>query len=146
MHDLGRLSCYRCDMIADDREWHKQEGATPDQLRELRSVLAIELPDTYWQLLSHSNGGEGPLAVQPCYFQLDSAEDSAGFIKAKPYGDQLDGFHVFGSNGGGEFIAFDLTGASPWPVVYIDMVAGRESARTIAPDFESFLELVGRDA
>ena len=133
-------------MISADRDWHKQEGATSEQLSGLRSILTFQLPDPYWRLLSYSNGGEGPLAAQPCYFQLDSAEASIAFIKARPYGDELNGFHVFGSNGAGEFIAFDMNAPSPWPIVYIDMVTGRESARSIAPDFESFLQLVGRDA
>jgi len=57
----------------------------------------------------------------------------------------LDGFLIFGSNGGGEYLAFDLRKEAPLPVVMIDMVAGPSSAKLVASDFDAFLGLVGRD-
>lgn len=46
-------------------------------LASFRTIAPRELPDEYYQLLSHSNGGEGPLPVQPRYFVLYPAEDAA---------------------------------------------------------------------
>jgi hypothetical protein len=51
----------------------------------------------------------------------------------------------FGCSGGGEYIAFDLRGTSPWPVVAIDMtnIDLSESVQVLAQDFSTFMEFVG---
>ena len=55
------------------------------------------------------------------------------------------GFLVIGSNGGGEYVAFDMRGSEPWPVVSLDMtnIDLTESVQLIAEDFDTFLSLVG---
>jgi hypothetical protein len=55
----------------------------------------------------------------------------------------LEGFLIFGGNGGGEYLAFDLRIGSPWPIVAIDMVAGGRSADVISPDFDTFYDQIG---
>ena len=54
-------------------EWHQLPGATCATLDALRAVAPRVLPDEYYQLLSVSNGGEGPLLVEPLSFVLDAA-------------------------------------------------------------------------
>jgi len=34
--------------------------------------------------------------------------------------------------------------ANPWPIVYMDMIAGLESLAPLAATFDAFLELAGR--
>jgi hypothetical protein len=127
-------------MISAERKWRKVAGASPDELAALRSI-APDLPEPLIELLAYSNGGEGPLAVQPQYFQLYSAKDITDSITS-PRDDFTD-FLIFGSNGGGEYIAMKRSSPEPWPVVYIDMVAGPDSEESIAPDIESFISLIG---
>ena len=52
-------------------------------------------------------------------------------------------FVIIGSNGGGEYIAFDTRKGVPWAIVAIDMVAGGGSAEVIAPDFDTFTDCIG---
>jgi hypothetical protein len=132
-------------MLAVGRIWFKYPGASAEALDALRARAGIELPKEYFDLLAFSNGGEGPLSVSPYNFCLDSAEDALKYKVAKTYEEFFPGFFVFGSNGGGEYIAFDVRGGKPWPVVAIDMTNINlwESVEFIAKDFRSFLALVG---
>jgi hypothetical protein len=134
-------------MIPADRVWYKFPGASREALQELRANVGVELPDEYYDLLAFSNGGEGPLSVSPYNFCLDSAEDATKYKVTKSYEEFFPGFFVFGGNGGGEYIAFDLRGSKPWPVVAIDMtnINLSESVQLIAIDFPSFLALVGME-
>ena len=140
-----RAECAR-DML-EGREWFRSDGASVEALAKLKSCAAVPLPESYLALLAHSNGGEGPLAVQPCYFQLDPAETVAAGIEAGAHAEFFPGFLMIGSNGGGEFVAFDLRKPAPWPVVAIDMTNAdlAESVQPIAADFDAFLGLVGRE-
>lgn len=132
-------------MIPIDRAWLNQPGASEKALRDLRATAGVNLPVEYINFLAWSNGGEGPLPVQPCYFCLESAEISRSRWICKEYEEFFPGFFVFGGSGGGEYIAFDLRGTQPWPVVAIDMtnIDLAESVMLVAKDFSSFLSLVG---
>lgn len=104
----------------------------------------MELPSSYYKLLSVSDGGEGPLPVNPFNLCLDASKQVIEGIRTRNFGQQdLDGFIVFGGNGGGEYLAFDIRGPSPWPVVTIDMSVGSASAEQVAPDFDMFAEMIG---
>ena len=132
-------------VIASDRQWHKVDGASSAALDMLLQVSPIELPLSYLRLLAFSNGGEGPLAKQPYYFQLDSTEITTDAITSGLHDEFFKGFIMIGSNGGGEFIAFDGRKSAPWPVVALDMTNSdiEESILAIAPDFDEFLGLIG---
>jgi hypothetical protein len=133
--------------MLEQRNWRAKPGATASAIEELRAAAPISLPDSYLRLLSLSNGGEGPLPVSPFWFQLDAAHEvTASFASGNHGRDDLDGFAIFGSNGGGEFLALDTRNSPPWPVVSIDMVAGAESAEVIAADFDEFTGIIGVDA
>ncbi len=123
--------------------WYGVEGATAEDLADLRAASPVELPPSYFALLEHSDGGEGPIEPQPYYFQLNSAKETAEAIRWQAHGPEFVSFLIIGSNGGGEFIAFDLRNSAPWPIVFIDMVAGTETARLIAADFDAFRRLLG---
>ncbi|OWQ97722.1 hypothetical protein CDQ91_08665 [Sphingopyxis witflariensis] len=78
---------------------------------------------------------------------MDPAMTVADTINSKNHGQcDLQGFLIFGSNGGGEYLAFDTRRIAPWPVVAIDMIAGGNSAAIIAPDFEEFYDRIGIEA
>lgn len=131
--------------MLEGRDWHAAAGASASAIEELQAAAApLCLPDSFLRLLSFSNGGEGPLQVNPCYFQLDEAQEVKASIASGNHGrPDLEGFLIFGSNGGGEYLALDTRDITPWPVVTIDMVAGGDSAEVVSPDFDSFIELIG---
>ena len=126
------------------RDWFAAPAAKAEVLEQLRQITPVELPRSYISLLAFSDGGEGPLPASPYTLCLDPAGEVIEAVRSGRTGS--DGFLVFGGNGGGEYLAFDVRGQMPWPVVVIDMVAGSETAETVAPDFDSFLGMIGREA
>jgi hypothetical protein len=136
-------------MFPAGREWFRFPGASREALDTLRAAAGVELPAEYFDLLAFSNGGEGPMDVMPLNFCLDPAEDALKYKAARTREEYFPNFFIFGSSGGGDYVAFDLRrGAPPWPVVAIDMtnINLDESVQRIAPDFGSFLEHVGLEA
>jgi hypothetical protein len=130
--------------MLEGRDWYRMAGASAQSIDELRAAAPSELPQSYLALLSYSDGGEGPLAVQPYNLVLDRIEEVIARIANRNYGQpEFDGFLIFGGNGGGEHLAFDTRRGVPWPVVSIDMVVGRDSAEAVARDFDNFLDLIG---
>lgn len=130
-----------------EREWHAKMPASEAEIMQLASHARAQLPTEYVELLRHSNGGEGPLALPPLYFQLYSVRDCIElFHNSQQLLEQFPSFMFFGSNGGLESIAFDLRSRPPWPIVMIDLIAGSESAKEIAPDIATFIEAIGLDS
>jgi hypothetical protein len=130
--------------MLEGRDWHAATGASVDAIEELQTAAPICLPNSFLRLLLFSNGGEGPLPVNPYYFQLDAAQEVKASIASGNHDrPDLEGFLIFGSNGGGEYLALDTRKGAPCPVVTIDMIAGADSAEVIAPDFDNFIELIG---
>lgn len=130
----------------EGRDWFAVPAAPQELLDKLKQVAPVELPASYYQLLAFSDGGEGPLPVNPFNLCLDASNQVTEAIRTKNYGQpDLADFVVFGGSGGGEILAFDLRGVAPWPIVTIDMVVGAASAEQVAPDFDAFMELIGRE-
>jgi hypothetical protein len=131
-------------LMLEGRDWFGADGAKAEDLARLRSVAPVDLPQRYFDLLAASDGGEGPLPVAPFNFCLDSANTVARAIECRKHEQaDLEGFIIFGGNGGGEYIAFDVRSGPPWPIVAIDMVAGGETADVISPDFDTFFDQIG---
>jgi len=132
--------------MLDGRNWFKNEGATEEAISRLSSVAPVPLPQSYLALLRYSNGGEGPLPVDPWNFCLDSAELAADTEEGGKMKQFFPNFFVFGTSGGGDAIALDASAAAPQPVVQFDMtnIDLAESVRNLAPDFDAFLDLLGR--
>lgn len=133
--------------VLQNREWHKVDGASADVIAALKSLVPVDLPESYYSLLTFSNGGEGPLAVPPLWFQLYPAEEAAQIERDRTFREFFEGLFVIGGNGGGEAVAFDLRANAPYPVVAFDMtnIDLQESVRPISPSFDALLDLIGRD-
>jgi hypothetical protein len=133
--------------VLEGREWHKFKGASAEALVLLKSVAPADLPESYYSLLSFSNGGEGPLAVQPLWLCLYPAEEVAQIERDGTFKEFFENLFVIGGNGGGEAVAFDLRKEKPYPIVAFDMtnIDLPESVQPIAPSFDAALELIGRD-
>jgi len=132
-------------MLSPDATWHGNSAVAPAALDNLRRIAGAELPDEYFAFLAFSNGGEGPLGVDPGYIVIDSAEDAASQKEKKTFEEFFPGFFMFGGNGGGELFAFDLRGSKPWPVVMIDMtnIDLKESVVRVAEDFRQLVPHIG---
>ncbi|OOG61878.1 hypothetical protein B0E46_14405 [Rhodanobacter sp. B04] len=104
-------------------------------------LLAIPaLPGNYIDLLARGNGGEVELAISPYNFCLDSAEAALDYWASGTY--TMKNVFVFGGNGSGSLLAFDMRAPEPWPVISFDPIDPEGSIENIATDFSSFLSLV----
>ena len=132
-------------MIPLDREWHRAPGASLTALADLRSASPVPLPAAYLDLLAFSDGGEGPLPVQPLNLCLYSAKEVIEIEREGSFHEFFPGLLAIGGNGGGEAIALDIRGGEPWPVVYFDVtnIDLDESVQPLAPDFDAFLDMIG---
>jgi len=128
------------------REWRKAEGVSERAMAELREVAPRSLPESYFSLLTFSNGGEGPLPVQPLWLCLYRAEEVVRIARQGTFEEFFSGLFVIGGNGAGEAVAFDLRAAAPHSLVSFDMTNTdlAESVCLIAPSFDAALELIGR--
>lgn len=123
--------------------WWPKPGAVESSISALCEVLPFETPAGYLELLRSSNGGEGELAIEPWWFQLYDIEDVISCWRLPELREYFPTFFFFGSNGGLESYAFDMSASAPWPVVAIDQIAGAESAMLVSTDLQSFLAAVG---
>jgi len=131
--------------VLEGRDWHKVAGAPPATLAQLRTIAPVPLPESYLSLLAFSNGGEGPLPVQPLWFCLYPAEEVIEIERAGSFREFFPNLFVIGGNGGGEAIALDLRRGAPYPLVSFDMtnIDLAESIWPIALSFDAALELIG---
>ena len=134
-------------MIPADREWFRQPPASGEAIEAMKRLENVELPLAYLQLLAFSNGGEGPLPVQPWNFCLDPAEVASQNWLEQTFSAFFPGFFVFGSNGAGELFAFDLRVAKPWPVVALDSANCDlgDTVLSVANNFDAFMCVLGQE-
>jgi hypothetical protein len=143
---LGKCSTSLSDFITTSMPtWQvAPTGADEAAIQALIATVGVTLPPEYIEYLRVNNGGEGDLAVEPGWFQVWPAEQVIELNRAYEVHDNLPKFFGIGSNGGGELLAFDARSESPWPVVMIPFMPMDEAeARPVAPDFESFVRLMG---
>jgi hypothetical protein len=109
----------------------------------LREVAGVELPQAYLDFLAYSDGGEGPLPNYPTLV-LDDAQSVASHRVDAYYSEFYPNLFVIGGDGGGDYVAFDMRGAPPWPVVAFDAIGGEvDSADVLAGDFSALLNVLG---
>jgi len=132
--------------MLEDREWYGAEPASEEAIAALQEIAPARLPDGYLHLLAFSNGGEGPLPVQPLWLVLYPAEEVKKIARDGSFATYFPGLFVIGGNGGGEAIALDLRSQEPWPLVAFDTTNNNqaESVLPIASSFDEALGLIGR--
>ncbi len=131
------------DVIIDaTTAWDRRPPAPTAALAQLAATLP-SLPAAYLAFLALSDGGAGELGVDPGWFQLWPAADVAELNGSYRIPDFLPGYAGFGSNGGGELLAFAPSGAVVM-VPFIPMDASE--AVEIAPSFIELARVFGRVA
>ncbi|MFN0077187.1 MAG: SMI1/KNR4 family protein [Prosthecobacter sp.] len=114
--------------------------ASEAALRMLVDGSAFELPTAYIELLRRSNGCEGDLNIDPGYLVLWKVEEVHEFNRDYEVPKWAPGFMGFGSNGGGELIAFDFRSSGDPRVSMIPMIGMEpDAAIELAPNFETFV-------
>ena len=123
-------------------EWSRQPPAESRTVQQLEAALPT-LPADYLAFLRLSNGGAGELGIEPGWFQLWPAEDVSSLNREYAVREFLPAYVGFGSDGGGELLAFTPRGEVV-AVPFIPMDASE--ARIIAPSFRQLAALFGRHA
>ncbi len=127
-------------------KWEREPPAGSEVIQETITKLGVQLPEDYITLLGYSNGGEGELGVEPGWFYLWSVEKLLEYNKGYNVEESVPGFIGFGSNGGGEMLAFDMRGEKPWNVVMIPFIGMKsEEVILIADDFNKFVRYMGKE-
>jgi hypothetical protein len=112
--------------------------ASATAIAEMEQQFGCRLPVDYAEFLSQCNGGEGFVGSN-AYLILWRVEELLPHNAAYEVNEYAPGLLVFGSDGGGEALAFD-TAAQGFPVVTVPFVGmERTLARTVALSFDGFL-------
>ncbi|MEM7333463.1 MAG: SMI1/KNR4 family protein [Chloroflexota bacterium] len=131
-------------LLSPKAVWHTQPPAKPNAIKKLKQKANIELPAEYIALLQFSNGGEGELRIDPGWFQIWPAENVIEFNLGYEVHIHIPSFFSFGTNGGGELLAFDTRGNEPWKIVMIPLLPmDTKLAIPICFDFKSFVKNIG---
>lgn len=118
--------------------------ATEASIQAMTAAAGVRLPPEYIEFFRNANGGEGDLAAKPGWFQIWAVEEVLDLNQGYSLHEFVPGFFGFGSSGGDELLALDTRAGTPWPVVRIPFIPLEASdAVTVAPDFESFVKLMG---
>lgn len=124
--------------------WRPDPPASEAAIQKLLADCGLALPAAYLDHLRQSNGGEGDLAVQPCWVCFWSAEQIVEYNKDYEVAEYAPGFFGFGSNGGGELLAFKVSDSPDWPIYMIPFeIMEEEFAERVAENFQEFWALVG---
>lgn len=120
--------------------WLLPQGASEQVLKELQTAV-VGLPVSYIDFLRLGNGGEVELSVNPYTLCLDSAEDALAYWQSGTY--TIKEAFVFGGNGGGELLAFDMRQPGSCSVVCFDPTDPAGSIEKVAPNFEQLIAMAG---
>jgi len=123
------------------RGWWRSPGADARALEMLRRNAPVELPEDLYAFLAASDGGEGELGIAPGWFALWRVEDL--LLRNADYDvpNEYPGYFGFGSNGGGELLAFQLTESRCGRVAMIAFIGGEPIV--IADSFADFAAHIG---
>jgi hypothetical protein len=126
--------------------WSREPPADPQAIKRLRAAAQDRVPASYLAFLAFSNGGEGPLAVEPGWFVIWPVEEILENNQGYQVDKQLPGFFGFGGNGGGELFAFDTRVSQLRRVVMVPFIPLKEQyALVVAESFEEFLQAMGHE-
>jgi hypothetical protein len=131
--------------ILRDAQVNRGSKASEAAINALIETASIIFPDVYLAFLRNSNGAAGDLGIEPGYAVFWRAEEVIANNERYKVTEFAPGVFGFGSDGGGELLAFDIRGSIPWPIVTIPMIPlDATEAAQIAPNFLALLAAFGR--
>ena len=101
----------------------------------------IKLPEEYVRYCVGFGPKEGGISVQPLWFQLWPLTEVEQLNRDYQIAEFAPGYLGFGSNGGGELLAFDADGRV-FMMPFVGM--GNEHAWLVAESWSGFVEKMGR--
>ncbi len=101
----------------------------------------MKLPEEYVRYCAGDGPKEGGLSVQPLWFQLWLPDQVEQLNRDYQVAEFAPGFLGFGSNGGGELLAFDASGRI-FMIPFVGMCP--EDARRVADSWSQFAEKMER--
>jgi hypothetical protein len=101
----------------------------------------MTLPDEYVRYYTGDGPKEGGLSVDPGWFQLWSPSEVEQLNRDYHVQEFVPGFFGFGSNGGGELLAFDTAGRV-FMIPFVGMSA--QDARQVVGSWAEFVERIER--
>ena len=124
--------------------WRPAPPATPEALSRLAESAPIRLPKSYLDLLALSDGGEGDLRVEPGWISLWPADKVLQYNAQYQVQTNAPGLIGFGSNGGGELLAFDSASGPPYSIVAIPFTPMEPKCATlVALTFDALVAEIG---
>ena len=124
--------------------WRPAPPASKDDLARLVTFTQIQLPNSYLTFLAASNGGEGDLALKPGWISFWPANEVSRWNAEYQVARNVPGLIGFGSNGGGELLAFDTRLGPPYAIVMVPFVPmAIDDLRVVAPSFDALLSKLG---
>jgi len=117
--------------------FHVNGPANAEELLAVEAHFTCSLSPGYREFMTTYNGGEGFMGQQ--YVILWRSAELLDFNHDYEAATYAPGLLLFGSNGGGEGIAFDLRDQSMAVVVVPFIGMSCEDARFVAASFETFL-------
>jgi SMI1 / KNR4 family (SUKH-1) len=123
-------------------EFNGNPPADAISTQRFQTEAGFRLPGDYANFLRGRDGGEG--FIGDTYLILWRVGELLEFNKDYQVAEYAPGLFLFGTDGGGEAFAFD-TRSEAKPIVSVPFVGmDLKSIRTIAPNFESFLDNLSR--
>lgn len=121
-------------------------GASAEAIAECEKKRQIKLPEDYVQFVKVADGAEG-FINDTAYLALWKIGDLYSLNHSYRVEEYVPGCLLFGSDGGGEALAFD-TRVAPFAVVQIPFIGMEwKEARVLGRSFSEFLKNLGsRDA
>jgi hypothetical protein len=107
----------------------------------LRRYAPVSLPDEFFAFYAASDGGEGELGMEPGWFALWRAEDIVSRNVEYELTREYPGYFGFGSNGGGEMLAFEVIDGRCGQVAMLAFIGGEPIV--IADSFAQFIASIG---
>ncbi len=122
-------------------KWGRKNGASPEELACLKECCADELPAVYLDFLAFSNGADTGIPVQPYSCILYQVKDVIELATSYDFVENLPGFFIIGSDGGGEYIILELKTSR---VCCVNLPFTEEEILDIAPSFIDLLRMFGQ--
>ncbi|EHQ07925.1 SMI1/KNR4 family protein [Leptonema illini] len=126
------------DYIEYLRDFRRNEGVDSERLDRLK--LPKTLPPDYIEFLKISNGGEGFVGAE--YMILYRGEDLMQTNAEYHVDENAPGIFLFGSNGGGEALAFDLRDENRIDYVLIPFMFDYNDIIVLGSSFSGFIKRV----
>lgn len=124
--------------------WTRRPGASNQAIEQLIDNCPFRLPEGYVALLGYSNGGEGPLCIEPWSIRLFPAEEVIEYNRRYKLPELLPEDFAVGDSGGEDMLAIKKGVNNPCPLFVLPFIKAESDVVEVCWDFEMFVMALGR--